>query len=357
MNLLNEVDRPRVPGLKYIARDITAEYPDYDIISNNCQKFYLFETACPSCALPVTLKAMLYSLVDFFQGAGEPAGLPGTYPLSSRRHTRPQCPSDQASGSSQAGNSEYFTAIDVSIEFIQNVRDPLARMQNMVDGEGRIVQLDGHIGNLLKARENDLYNRLFTDTISGQLQQANSIHMLHREISHKLSPGDQTHFYYFLRYLRVEYLHWQIISLEFKAQAATIGDKSPLFRRLRRILYNRKLRKCAAMMDSTWVDGFLYDTGHFCSLASRESNEVLGEVLDRFTGMDIKEESSLKKELDVWKKGAMQKPENAAEKERVELKLQQMLALWLLERRLEECKEQLAALLPSIFIFMMQGVT
>jgi hypothetical protein len=46
-----------------LAQEIVKDYPDYDVIWNNCQKFvaYLLRTASPSCPLPTTLEAMFLS--------------------------------------------------------------------------------------------------------------------------------------------------------------------------------------------------------------------------------------------------------------------------------------------------------
>jgi hypothetical protein len=70
-----------------LAQEIVKDYPDYDVIWNNCRKFvaYLLETASPGCPLPTTLEAMFLSLATFFESSNEDIAtrLPGTYPRSS----------------------------------------------------------------------------------------------------------------------------------------------------------------------------------------------------------------------------------------------------------------------------------
>jgi hypothetical protein len=45
-----------------LAQEIVKDYPDYDVIWNNCQKFvaYLLEAASPRCPLPTTLEALFF---------------------------------------------------------------------------------------------------------------------------------------------------------------------------------------------------------------------------------------------------------------------------------------------------------
>jgi len=97
-----------------IAQEIVKDYPDYDVIWNNCQKFvaYLLETASPGGPLPTTLEAMFLSLATFFESSNEDAEtrLPGAYPQSSRLRTI----------KTSTESTEFFTAIDFGEEEMED---------------------------------------------------------------------------------------------------------------------------------------------------------------------------------------------------------------------------------------------
>jgi hypothetical protein len=105
-----------------IAQEIVKEYPDYDVIWNNCQKFvaYLLETASPGCPLPTMLEAMFLSLATFFESSHEDTEtrLPGAYPRSSRLRTI----------KTYTESTEFFTAIDLGEDEAEDLTPGMCRL-------------------------------------------------------------------------------------------------------------------------------------------------------------------------------------------------------------------------------------
>jgi len=103
-----------VSNAEYVAQEIVHDYPDYNVIWNNCQKFvyYLIETASPGNPLPATLESMFLSFATLFESSNEDAEtrLPGAYPQSSRLRTI----------KTSTESTEFFTAIDFGDEEVEN---------------------------------------------------------------------------------------------------------------------------------------------------------------------------------------------------------------------------------------------
>lgn len=99
-----------ISHVNFSAQEIVNDYPDYNVIWNNCQKFvyYLIETASPGNQLPTTLETMFLSFTTFFQTPDQDIEnpLPGAYPPSSHIRTL----------ANSGDSTQFFTAIEVGTE-------------------------------------------------------------------------------------------------------------------------------------------------------------------------------------------------------------------------------------------------
>src|SRR5271154_3289516 len=165
-----------------LAQEIVKDYPDYDVIWNNCQKFvaYLLETASPGCPLPTTLEAMFLSLATFFEGSNETTEtrLPGAYPRSSRLRAI----------KTYTESTEFFTAIDLGEDEAEDLTPGMCRLllrSHVGTGDADTTQVGPSVNEFLALWRHHLQmEEAFVADLSfdGEHRKGWDIISLHREI-------------------------------------------------------------------------------------------------------------------------------------------------------------------------------